>query len=72
MSGPLLEVLLYHNSVFPSLCAGNVEENDSVSRALSRLSEVQEKVEGLHQEQVRGRRGVGGTVGKGKEDGGEG
>jgi len=31
---------------------GNVEENNSVSRALSRLSEVEEKVESLHQEQV--------------------
>ena len=37
-----------------------------MSRALSRLSEVEERVEALHQEQVRGRRGVGGTVGKGK------
>lgn len=32
---------------------GNVEENDSISRALSRLSEVEERVEALHQEQVR-------------------
>ena len=31
---------------------GNVEENDTVSRALSRLSEVEERVEALHQEQV--------------------
>lgn len=31
---------------------GNVEENNSVSRALSKLSEVQERVEALHQEQV--------------------
>ena len=31
---------------------GNVEENDTVSRALSRLSEVEEKVESLHQDQV--------------------
>lgn len=31
---------------------GNVEENDSVSRALARLAEVEEKVEALHQEQV--------------------
>lgn len=30
----------------------NVEENNSVSRALTRLSEVQEKVESLHMEQV--------------------
>ena len=34
------------------LLLGNVEENDTVSRALSRLSEVQEKVESLHAEQV--------------------
>lgn len=32
---------------------GNVEENDTVSRALSRLSEVQEKVESLHSEQIK-------------------
>jgi len=32
---------------------GNVEENNSVSRALSRLSEVEEKVESLHQEQLQ-------------------
>lgn len=32
---------------------GNVEENDSVSRALARLAEVEEKVEALHEEQVR-------------------
>lgn len=31
---------------------GNVEENDTVSRALARLAEVEEKVEGLHEEQV--------------------
>ena len=31
---------------------GNVEENNTISRALSRLSEVQEKVESLHNEQV--------------------
>ncbi len=31
---------------------GNVEENDSVSRALARLAEVEEKVESLHEEQV--------------------
>ena len=31
---------------------GNVEENDSISRALARLSEVEEKVEDLHCEQV--------------------
>lgn len=31
---------------------GNVEENDSVSRALARLAEVEEKVEALHEEQV--------------------
>lgn len=36
-----------------ALLLGNVEENDTVSRALSRLSEVQEKVESLHSEQVR-------------------
>lgn len=38
-----------------SKCAatlGNVEENDSVSRALARLAEVEEKVEALHEEQV--------------------
>jgi sorting nexin-1/2 len=32
---------------------GNVEENNTVSRALSRLSEVQEKVESLHSEQTK-------------------
>jgi sorting nexin-1/2 len=32
---------------------GNVEENNTVSRALSRLSEVQEKVESLHCEQIK-------------------
>ena len=32
---------------------GNVEENDTVSRALARLSEVEEKVETLHSDQVR-------------------
>ena len=31
---------------------GNVEENDTVSRALARLSEVEEKVETLHSDQV--------------------
>ena len=31
---------------------GNVEENDTVSRALARLSEVEEKVETLHNDQV--------------------
>ncbi len=31
---------------------GNVEENDTLSRALSRLSEVEEKVASLHAEQV--------------------
>ena len=31
---------------------GNVEENDTVSRALARLSEVEEKVETLHTDQV--------------------
>ena len=31
---------------------GNVEENDTVSRALARLSEVEEKVETLHSNQV--------------------
>ena len=31
---------------------GNVEENDTVSRALARLAEVEEKVEALHEEQV--------------------
>lgn len=31
---------------------GNVEENDTVSRALARLSEVEEKVEILHNDQV--------------------
>lgn len=31
---------------------GNVEENDSVSRALAKLAEVEEKIEGLHEEQV--------------------
>ena len=35
------------------LSSANVEENNSVSRALTRLSEVEEKVESLHQEQVR-------------------
>ena len=30
----------------------NVEENDTVSRALARLSEVEEKVETLHNDQV--------------------
>ena len=37
------------DSTHPS---GNVEENNSVSRALSKLSEVEERVETLHQEQV--------------------
>lgn len=45
-----LECIL-HVCFFPQY-AGNVEENDTVSRALSRLSEVQEKVESLHYEQV--------------------
>ncbi len=31
---------------------GNVEENDTVSRALARLAEVEEKVEALQEEQV--------------------
>lgn len=31
---------------------GNVEENDTISRALARLSEVEEKVEDLHVKQV--------------------
>ena len=31
---------------------GNVEENDTVSRALARLSEVEEKVETIHSDQV--------------------
>lgn len=31
---------------------GNVEENDTISRALARLSEVEEKVEDLHNQQV--------------------
>lgn len=32
---------------------GNTEENDTLSRALSRLSEVEEKIEALQQEQVQ-------------------
>lgn len=32
---------------------GNAEENDSISHALARLSEVEEKVEDLHSQQVR-------------------
>ena len=40
------------------LVAGNVEENNTVSRALSRLSEVQEKVESLHSEQVSKQLGI--------------
>ena len=31
---------------------GNVEENDTLSHALARLAEVEEKVEALHEEQV--------------------
>ena len=31
---------------------GHVEENDTISHALARLSEVEEKVEALHEEQV--------------------
>ena len=33
--------------------AGSVEENETIAKALSRLSEVEEKVESLHQEMVR-------------------
>ena len=36
-----------------TIFAGNVEENETIAKALSRLSEVEEKVESLHQEMVR-------------------
>ena len=44
----------YTNSLSKSVATlGNVEENDSISRALARLSEVEEKVEDLHNDQVK-------------------
>jgi len=45
---------VYTNTLSKSVATlGNVEENDSISRALARLSEVEEKVEDLHNDQVR-------------------
>ena len=35
-----------------SMCTANVEENASISKALSRLSEVEGKIHDLHNNQV--------------------